>query len=323
MSLKVLSLSNGFFQAVDASKITSLINKPKSVLWLDIQSPSIEDKKFIKESFSFPKLFLDNSFSFNKRPKMEQQKDFVFFVVESLHYEEFEIHKHELNIFLGKNYLISVHETSLDSIELVEKNVSEKNHLIPKSPDLLFYLILSNLLDAYFPILDEIDDVLDSFETRLFSNPNEQTLSSLFKVKRVVLEFRKILSPQRELLLFLTNRQSSFIKPGNILFFRDLFDHTIRMQDMIDTYRDLITSSLEAYLSIVSNRMNEVMKFLTIFTTILFPMSLIAGIYGMNFQFMPEIHSPLGKQFGYFFALGAMVLVAIIMLLYFRRKKWI
>ncbi|MDO8627097.1 MAG: magnesium transporter CorA family protein [Candidatus Diapherotrites archaeon] len=321
MAINVLSLEGKAFVEKKLENVPKILKQKKAVLWLDILNPTKEDEEFIRKNFDFESLFISYMTAFNFRPRIIIQPGFVYLSFVSLEYVKGELKKFPLKFFLGKNFLITVRNKNLEEISAAKRISTSIKGFTPSRPELLLYLILDNLTDKYFPILDEIDDSLDVLETALFKNSRNNLLSDLFEVKHVVLEFRKIISPEREAMLFLTNRTNALIDEKSLIYFRDVFDHLIRMQDMLDTYRDLITSALDAYLSIASNKLNEVMKILTIFATLLIPLTVVVGFYGMNIDF-PE-YALIGKENMFFFILGLMVIISLLMLLFFKRKKWL
>ena len=169
--------------------------------------------------------------------------------------------------------------------------------------------------------MDKMAEELDALESEIFSNPNKKTLNKLFRLKRNLIQLRKTVNAQRDILLFLGRQESEFILQEHRVYFRDVYEHLVRVSDSVDTYREIISDSMDAYLSVISNRLNEVMKVLTIIATIILPMSLVAAFYGMNVNF-PE-YVIFGKEGSYFFALAVMASIAALMLLWFRSKKWL
>lgn len=295
----------------------------KKVFWIDIQDPSRKDLDFLKNNLMLHELALEDCLTFTQHPKVEDYPEHLFIVMHDLAYAKEKLLFNEIDFFLGNNFLVTVHKRPINAVKRFQQKISEEPSLFQKGADFLLYELMDALIGDYFPVLDEMDDTIDKIEDKVFNNPTTKTLNKTFKLKRAVLELRKTVSPQREIVNAIIRGEFIYFKKNNLLYYRDIYDHLIRMYDMIDTYRDLITGILDAYLSMVSNKMNEIMKVLTIIATIMMPLTLITGFYGMNFQFMPEIHSPWGQQYGYFFVLGAMAVVGLIMLFFFKRKQWI
>tara|TARA_Y100000310_G_scaffold313654_1_gene362251 strand:+ start:10285 stop:11256 length:972 start_codon:yes stop_codon:yes gene_type:complete len=318
----ILCKENGKTVNLTSAMLKKAISQ-KKVFWIDVLAPTMEDLDFLQKNLGLHRLALEDCLSFTQRPKIEQYPNHLFMVVHDLHYLDGGLIFNEVDIFLGENFLVTVHAPPVNAIEKFQQRAKEEPNSFQKGADFLQYEILNDIVDAYFPVFDDIDDSIDEIEDQVFTNPTSNTLNKTFKLKRVVLELRKTVSPQREIVNEIIRGDFPYIKKANILYYRDIYDHLIRMHDLVDTYRDLITGILDAYLSVVSNKMNEIMKVLTTIATIVMPLTLVTGLYGMNFQFMPEIHTPWGQQFGYFFALGLMLAIALIMIFFFKRKKWL
>jgi magnesium transporter len=198
--------------------------------------------------------------------------------------------------------------------ERAEKNLS----IMAGGSDNLLYQVIDSLVDNYFPVIDMLDTRIDKIENEVFSNPTESTLKQIFSQKNDILFLRRAISPQRETINLLAKGDHSFISPATGIYFRDIGDNLMFILDTIETYRDTLSSSLDAYLSNITNKTNEIMKTLTVIATIMMPLTLITGIYGMNFKYMPEIT----WKFGYLGAYAIMALVACGMLIYFKKNKW-
>jgi len=185
--------------------------------------------------------------------------------------------------------------------------------------DFLLYEILDGTVDNYFPILDDFDEVVNELEYEVIHSPSKETLNRIFSLKRDGMALRRVTSPQREILNRLSRDPFAVVNRRAAIYFRDVYDHLVRISDLAESYKDLTTGLLEAYLSVVSNRLNEILKVLTVFTAIMMPMTVITGIYGMNFKTMPELDSP----YGYYVTIGGMAVIAVVMLVFFRLKKWL
>jgi len=188
-----------------------------------------------------------------------------------------------------------------------------------KGMDFLLYEIMDRLIDNYFPILDDFDEVIDELEYEAFHNPTRETLDRIFKLKRDVTSLRRITGPQRDIFNRLSRDSFPVISRRSAPYFRDVYDHLARISDLSDSYKDLTAGLMEAYLMVVSNRLNEIIKVLTLSATIILPLTVITGIYGMNFDFMPGIN----WRYGYFFVLGVMAMVGLGLLFFFKKRKWI
>lgn len=291
----------------------------KKNIWIDIINPDKNDTEFLKKHFKFHKLALEDCLHAIQRPKLDDYGNYYFIVMHSFYREEKKVKSAELDIFLGKNFLITVHEKKLGFIDDIKGKLNKNPMLISKGVDVTIHSILDSMVDGLFPIVDEISDSLDKVEDEIFRNPKQQIVNKLFHLRRNSLTIRKSVALQREVVNMLISGDARFIQQGTVLYFRDVYDHLYRIYETTDTIRDTISSALESYLSTISNRMNEIMKTLTIIATIVLPLTLIAGIYGMNFNYMPE----LNWHYGYYTVLLLMLSIGIVMLLYFRKRGWI
>lgn len=293
-------------------------NKIKGNIWIDIIDPNKEDMEFLKKHFDFHKLALEDCLHSIQRPKLDDYNSFYFIVTHSIEFENEKLRSIELDFFLGKNFLVTSHFEDMECVEEAKKRL-EKRVDIGKSSDFLLYTILDILVDELFPLVDKIDDEIDSLEKRILKRPTQELINKMFHLKRNSLLFRRVVAPQRDVVALFAKRDSSLIPQEHTIYFMDIYDHLYRICETIDTFRDMIASMMESYLTVISNRMNEIMKTLTIIATIVLPLTLITGIYGMNFAFMPELQ----WEYGYPAALLLMAIIAAIMLIYFRTKKWI
>jgi len=319
---EILFRQNGKTLSKPVSQLKGLLSQ-KKIVWIDVLHPSKEDLDFLHNNLMLHELALDYCIARNPRPRVDVYPGHMFIGMKDISYADEKLSMKALHFFLGENVLVTVHKKPINAIADFKKRLFEEPKLFQKGADFLLYQIMLRVVESYFPVLDAMDETIDSIENRIFRKPDQSVLTKTFKLRRAVLSLRKTISPQREIVNSIIRGEFPFIKNETMLYYRDLYDHLIRMYDLIDTYRDLITGMLDAYLSVVSNKMNEVIKVLTILATIMMPLTLITGIYGMNFKFMPEIHSPWGQANGYFLALGLMLAVSLIMIFFFKRKKWI
>jgi magnesium transporter len=226
----------------------------------------------------------------------------------------------QVSIILGPNFVISLQESKGDVFDAIRERVrSDRGRIRKMAADYLAYALIDAVVDNYFIILEKLGEEIEDMEDELVSNPSPETLQNIHRLKREMIFLRKSVWPLRELISRLERWESPLIDKSIYIYLRDLYDHTIQVIDAIETFRDMLSGMLDIYLSSVSNRMNEVMKVLTIIATIFIPLTLIAGIYGMNFRYMPELESPWGYPIVYI----VMLTIGVIMLIYFRRKKWL
>ncbi|MFH0832430.1 MAG: magnesium/cobalt transporter CorA [Candidatus Aenigmatarchaeota archaeon] len=293
--------------------------RTKGKVWIDILNPNKEDMEFLKKHFNFHKLALEDCVHSIQRPKLDDYGSFYFIVTHSVEFEKEKLRSVELDFFLGKNFLVTAHSEKMKCIDEAKERLEKASFILGKSPDFLLYTIMDILVDDLFPLVDRLDDEIDSIEKRIMKNPSNELINRMFHLKRNSLLLRKIIAPQRDVIAMFAKRDSSLIPSEHTIYFMDIYDHLYRICETIDTFRDMISSMMESYLTVISNRMNEIMKTLTIISTIVLPLTLIVGIYGMNFQFMPEME----WEYGYPAVLFLMLAITAVMLVYFRWRKWI
>jgi len=297
-------------------------DKP-TVTWINIDGlRQLDVIEKIGKNFGFHPLVLEDIVNTYQRPKMEDFGDYIFLVLKMLVYDERKkkIAVEQVSLILGEGYVISFQEKIGDIFDPIRKRLREGKGRIRKSgSDYLVYALIDALVDSYFTILENLGDRVEDLEDDLLSHPEPESLQAVHKLKKELLLLKKSVWPMREVISGLERGDSQLISDSTGIYFRDVYDHTIQVIDTVETYRDVASGMVDTYLSSLSNRMNEVMKVLTIIATIFIPLTFIAGVYGMNFQYMPE----LKWQWGYPAVLGLMLLVFIVMIAYFRRKKWL
>ena len=296
--------------------------KADMVKWINIDGiHNTELIQKIGDKFNIHPLTLEDIANTEQRAKFEDYENYLYSIMKMLSYDN-EIKSEQLSILLlDNNTVISFQEVQGgDVFDLIRTRLRQGKGRIRKlGADYLSYCLIDAVVDYYFVILEKIGDRIESLEDELVDNPTKKTMTKLHHMKREMIFLRKAVWPLRELISNLERTETKLIKKATRLFLRDLYDHTIRTIDTVETYRDLLSGMMDIYLSSVSNRMNEVMKVLTIITTIFVPVTFIAGVYGMNFKFMPELESP----YGYWIVCGVMLLIIASLLLYFRKKKWL
>jgi magnesium transporter len=276
----------------------------------------------IGELFNIHPLTLEDIQHTGQRPKLDRFDHFLFVCLRMLRYdtESHDISSEQVSILFGVNFVITFQERRGDVFDPIRQRLREKKGRIRRSgADYLTYSLVDSIVDNYFVVLEKIEEQIEPLEDKIVSSPDSGTPRLLHELKRKMLLIRKAVWPLREVITGLDKEESSFIHDSTRPYLRDLYEHTIQVIDTAETFRDLISGLHDIYLSTVSNNMNSVMKVLTIIATIFIPMTFIAGIYGMNFQRMPE----LAWRWGYPTVLGVMLIIAIGMLFYFKRKKWI
>lgn len=309
-----------YTQVTACDQIGVLRNDESNVLWVDVADPTEADWGHLQREFNFHRLAIEDCQNAHQRPKIEDYHGYYFIVLyEAELTETNDLRMRELNMFLGPNYVVTVHRPPIKAITEGERLWRNWTDLAELGAGLLAYLIMDAVVDQYFPILDALSECMDDLEDRLFNDNKEETVEDIFQIKKQLLQMRRSVSPLRDVFNILLRREHPIFPREVSYYFQDIFDHLIRVADTIDNLRDLLGSTMDVYLSLQGNRMNMVMKRLTALSTILMSAALISGIYGMNFQHMPE----LGWQYGYYGALGLMALLALALFIFFRWIKWL
>ncbi len=289
-------------------------------LWLDLEDPPEEEFGLLKALFDFHQLALEDCLGHTHHPKLDNYEEYLFLIMHAARWnaEEMRLETVELDCFISPQVLVTYHLEPLPSIQEAKVRCLKKEGALSHGTDYLLHVILDTLVDNYAPVLDQIGNIIEVAEDEIFGEPTRSTLTRLFSLKKEVAQLWRFALHQREILLRLSREKFFVIRQPQAVFFRDVYDHLVRVSDLTEQYRDLISGAMNVYITVTSNRTNEVMKILTIFAAILLPLSVIAGIYGMNFRTMPELE----WRYGYYAVLGGMAAFALGMLLFFRWKKW-
>ena len=294
-----------------------------TVTWINIDGlHDVEIIEKLGKHFELHPLVLEDILHTGQRPKCEDYEKYIFIVLTMLGYNDDHqtVETEQVSIVLGSNFVISFQERIGDVFEQIRDRLrNAKGRIRKMGPDYLSYSLIDAIVDSYFSILEKMGEKIEFLEEELVTDPTEQTLQQIHRLKREMIILRKSVWPLREVISGLQRTESALIKEPTSLYLRDVYDHTIQIIDTIESFRDMVSGMVDLYLSSLSNKMNSVMKVLTIIATIFIPLTFIAGIYGMNFKYMPELE----LRWGYGIALLAMVIVTVIMLIYFRRKKWL
>lgn len=308
--------------AHDLTEIDGLRAQADTLVWLDIASPTADDLALLRDEFDLHPLALEDLEKRRQRPKIDAygaQHMIVTYEVLPAAAADRGFDLGELHIFAGAGYLVSVRWQDSPAVEGVDARFRQRPDAVGRTPGALLYTILDAVVDGYFPLLDRLADRIEDLEDRILEGGQIQgTLREILGLKRDLLELRRTLSPQRDVANGLLRRDLPLVDDASAPYFQDLYDHLVRVLDQLDLQRDLLASALEANLSVTSNNLNAVMKRLTAFTVIIMLPTLIAGIYGMNFHFLPELSWPLG----YPFALALMAVAMIGAAAFFKRNDW-
>lgn len=293
------------------------------VTWYDVKG--LHDTQLVErlgKQFNLHPLVMEDILDTQQRPKFEEYDDGIFIILRAMTFdpEVKEVKLEHIAIYAGPNFTLSFQENEDDTFAPVRERIRIANGRIRKrNSDYLAYALIDSIVDQYFIVLDQLQETLDLLEEEVMYNPGSQTKGKIHQLKLQMLLLRKSLLPLREAINWFVKSDCPIVHESTDVFTRDLYDHIVQVIDMVETYRDIINGLYDLYLSEISFRMNNVMQLLTIISTIFIPLTFLVGVYGMNFNYMPELE----WRYGYFVVWGIMVLMAILMLIYFRRKKWL
>jgi magnesium transporter len=313
--------SKKFVSDFPAAELSDYCELEDTVVWADVSDPTGEDFLELAEEFKFHPLSIEDCRNAHQRPKIEEYPGYYFIVLyeAELTGPDDDLELRELNLFLGPNFLVTVHSRPIRAIETARRLWGEWTDRAEHGAGLLAYLLMDAVVDDYMPLLDVLSDHLDDLEDDIFGDFQPDSIQEIFRVKKQLLFLRRSITPLRDVFNTMLRREQPIFARETHVYFQDVFDHIIRVADTIDTLRDMLGSTMDAYLSVSGNRMNTVMKRLTSISTILMSVTLVAGVYGMNFDFMPE----LKWRFGYVYALGSMVFIGLALYFFLRRVKWL
>jgi magnesium transporter len=296
------------------------LRDPEGVLWVDYcDEPHPNVEPALRDIFGFHQLAIDDALRETHVPKIDNWGEYAYTVLHGVDFdpERIDLETRELDAFLGRNYLVTYHKTRLEVADRVYKSVCDDPQRIERGPDFLLYDLVDLLTADYMPVIDRIDDAVDALEEEIFNRATPATLNRLFTLKRAALHMRRIIAPQREVLNRLARDDYVMIDARDRVYFRDVYDHLVRLADINEGLRDLISGSLDTYLSVTSNRINEVMKVLTVISALFMPISFLAGFFGMNFTTLP-FDSPWLLAA----AVALMGLTPVGMYVWFKRRGW-
>jgi magnesium transporter len=330
----ILHYVNKEIKRLSIKELAQALQQPSGKFWVDLENPSdAEEETLMVSLLDFHPLAIEDcqrgTDEEGHLPKVEDFGQYLFIIfnpLENVKSQEtekaktkIEIKTTQLSAFLSKRVLVTHHYKPLHSIAYALQMCSKNAQVMGKGPDFIFHLIIDDIVDNYSPILDQLDGAIDTMEDEVFKRPSQRTMMRILQLKKDVMTVRRIASYQKEMLSRLSRGEFSLITTDEMIYYRNVYDHLVRMADLADSYRDVVTGLLDAYLSVTSNNLNQVVKVLTIISTIFLPLSVITGFFGMNFDFIPGLH----WEYGHTAATIFMVFVAVGMLWFFRRKKWI
>jgi magnesium transporter len=302
--------------------VNAAVASARGCLWVDIDLTVPGQGELLKQIKGLHPLSVDDALSRKQRPKVEEYNDYLFIVVLGVRFHEetpdpYDLQTFDLCFFLGTHFLITVHAGPSDSVDDVAERLKKNPELLSRGVDRLAHAIMDGAVDEYFPLLDKIDELIDDLEQRVIVDFDESALQDIFAVKRLTLSLRRHVAPEREVFNILTNRPCKLLSPDSLIFFRDIYDHVLRINDSIETFRDLASSVLDSYLTQVSNRLGKITKGLSVIATLSIPFVVISGMWGMNF-----VHIPLSTQpHAFWWMLGVQIGLGVVLLVVLRLRK--
>lgn len=319
LTIRCAGKANGMEHLTPADAFSALLRGDRAV-WFHLDSPTVEEIALLEKNLHIHHLTLEDIVNQNQRPKIETFEDYIYIAIHPLvRGEGWEVEPSELDLLLGRNWLVSAHSGPLPGF-------IENHHLheriagaVGRGADFLLYTLVDLVVDGYFPILDGIDDEIDDLEDRLLAGAGAEDMNRLLALKRSLIHIRRAVGPQRDVFNQLTRHDLAFVRSENLVYFRDVYDHLLRITEELDSLRDILSGALEIHLASTSNQLNLTMKRLTAWGTIFVVITAIAGIYGMNFDYMPE----LKWRYGYFAVMGLMALASGGLYFYFKRKDYL
>lgn len=319
--LTVCTSTGDFRQGINAKQVRQILAADSGTHWLDLTHPSDEDMRLLQDEFHFHPLALEDVVRRHQRPKVDSYGSYYFVVFYCLGMAESgnRPEAEPLYLFVGKNYLVTVHEQPVSQVAETLRRWQAPDSPLGDDVAALIYALLDALVDDYFPVMDRIGDRVDELEQAIFESFDEGSLQMIFQLKKDLLFLRRIVAPERDVLNVMLRRDIPVFDQNDITYLQDVYDHIVRITDVLDTYRDLLSSALDSFLSVQSNRLNQIVKALTVTSIVLMSTTLVAGVYGMNFEYMPE----LNWRYGYAWALGLMTAISGGLILFFRRIKWL
>lgn len=296
----------------------------QSVNWINVDG--IHNHELLNEFasvFKLHHLLLEDVANTNQRPKLEEYNAYLFLSLKMLLYNEIDqsIDNEQVSLVLGKNYVISFQEKTGDVFGNIRERIeSSKGQIRNKGADYLFYSLIDSIIDNYFTVIENVGNNLEDLEEQIFNDPSQDSLEKIQKNKNLLLTLRRSIYPLRESISrLIRDDENEFIDQKTIKYFNDVYDHTVHIIDILESYKDIVTGLKDSYMSSLSFKMNQIMQVLTIIATIFIPLTFIAGIYGMNFDNLPELHWP----YGYLYFWMVTIVLVILLVFYFKRKKWL
>jgi magnesium transporter len=319
LAIVTYSAAEGLQDNVPPDRLASLLQAKDRIVWVNLSAPTKEEFGILSSVFSFHPLALEDCESRRQHPKIDDYGGYLFVLTHGVHPESSlrEFRTRQLSIFVGPNFLVSYHKEKSRSVEHALEVAHKNPRLIADGPGAILYNILDFQVDQYFPVVENFQKKIEEIEQKVFTRPTSEIMAEVFELKKALMRLRRIAGHQRGILTRLSRREFPLIDERSAINLRDVYDNLVRITDLADSYRELVSDALAAHLSIVSNRTNEIMRVLTVITTLFIPLTFIVGVYGMNFDVMPELR----WRHGYLFVWLLMIAVAGGTYYFFRRRR--
>lgn len=328
----MVNVPRSFFRAPDGTVRRDLLPRElqealatsNGILWVDVDVTNRHQHAVLEKIFRFHPLAIEDTLNPESRVKLEEYDGYLFAIIRGIRFQAetddpYDFETRNLCFFLGANFLVTTHFESSASCAVVDERLMRSPDVLDRGPGRLMYHIMDAAVDAYFPLVDQVDEFIDGLEERVFVQFDEAALRSVFTVKRVVVSLRRHLAPQREVFNMLTLRPTPLLNHETQLYFRDIYDHVLRINESFETQRDLLSSTLDAYLTQVSNRLGSVTKGLSVIATLSVPFVMMSGMWGMNFERIPLSHHP----YGFWLLVGIQGLMGLGLVLLLKWRRWL
>ena len=304
-------------EVADREEVERLFKSGEGTLWIDLESPAPADREILVSLCGFHRMAVDQCVGPTNHPRLTDYGDYIYLVFHGLK-STAPVKTEEIDAFLGPRFLVTYHTGSCGAVEAARQRCLEVGALMDRGPDRVLAEILDDIADSYLAVMETFDAGLDDIEDRLFQHSNRPALREIFGMKKDILHMRRVVGPQREVLHRLARGEFKVISKGESILFRDIFDRIYRVSEMLESFRDVLSGAMEVYLTVVSNRTNEIVKVLTVFSILLMSTSLLAGIYGMNIDLPFQKH-----PYAFWIVSGLGTSISVALLLFFRRRRWL
>lgn len=322
---RVIELRDGKVEVFDGPERVAP-PPPGVVRWIDLQGQDATQLELLRERFDFHPLAIEDCAHLDQRPKLEEYRDHLFLVTQGFacHGPKVDaLQLHELHAFLGERYLVTVHLGDVVPLDTVWRRVTADARPLERGVDFIYYLVADGMVDASFPILDRVADELDELEDAVLSSPARRDLHRIFDLKHHLVAMRKVLSPQRDVFALLARRGDARVSERTALYLRDVYDHLVRLNESVESSRDLLGNTLDAYLSAVGQRTNDIMKALTLMSAVFLPLAFVVGFFGQNFDDLPGLPGWTHSDALMWVMIATCLATPAAMFLWFRRKGWL